>query len=276
MKSCFTFLLSNTLRKNFLNSCLNSLYNFYLKKYPTDVVIFHEKEFPQYNKNFIKTRLPNTNIIFKEIKFSIPNIVKNDPNFKPKWIENYWDNQKCISYGGMCTFFSRDIFNYLNEMEYDYYARLDDDSRILNPINYNIFDYMKNNNLTYGYLIKMLEAPHVVKGLFEFIKNNTNKEKIFNKNYSFEDSTNLIYYYNNFEIVDIKKYLNNTKSIIDEIHESGNIYYYRWGDAPIRTILISMMFDQSEVRKMPDIGYNHSPAKIINNNVSCNCKLPIQ
>jgi hypothetical protein len=276
MKSCFTLLLRNNFKQNFLNSCLTSLYNFYLKKYPTDVIIFHEKEFSEYNKNFIKTRLPNINIIFREIKFSIPNIVKNDSNFKPKWTENYWDPKKCISYGGMCTFFARDIFYNLNEMEYDYYARLDDDSCILNSINYDIFEYMKNNDLIYGYLIKMLEAPHVVKGLFEFISSNIDDEKIFNKNYSFQDFNNLIYYYNNFEIVNIQKYLNNTKNIIDQIHESGNIYYYRWGDAPIRTILISMMFDQSQIKKMTGIDYQHNPAKIINNNVSCNCKLPEQ
>jgi hypothetical protein len=276
MKSCFVLLLRNNLKSNLVNRCLNSLYNFYLKRYPTDIVVFHEKNFSEYNKNFFKIRLPNTKVIFKEIQFSVPDSIKKDFNFKPKWIEGYWDSNKCISYGGMCTFFARDIFNYLNEMEYEYYARLDDDSSILNPINYNIFEYMKTNDLIYGYLIKMLEAPHVVNGLFDFIVNNLDEEEIINKEYSFIDSNNLIYYYNNFEIIDIKKYLNKTKNIIEKIHESGNIYYWRWGDAPIRTILISMMFDQSKIKKMTDIDYHHEPAKIINNVVNCNCKLPSQ
>jgi len=276
MKTCFCLLLPNNLNITAVNKCLNNLYNFYLCKYPTDVVIFHETGFSQNNKKIINNLLPKTNIIFKQIEFSIPNIVSNDENFKPKWTETYWGPEKCISYGGMCTFFTRDIFNYLNEMGYEYYARLDDDSYILNSINYNIFEYMKNNNLIYGYVIKMLEAPHVVNGLFNFIVDNIEKEKILNKDYTFTNSANLVYYYNNFEIVHVQKYLNITNKINNKIHESGNIYYWRWGDAPIRTILISMLFDTNAVKKLSNIDYQHAGVKIINNLVQCRCKLPEQ
>lgn len=275
MKTCFTLLLPNNLRHQ-LHKCLSNLYNFYLRSYPTDVVIFHEINFSDHNKQTVKNLLPNINVIFKEIKFSIPDIILNDKDFKPKWTDTYWGPEKCISYGGMCTFFAKDVFNYLNDMDYDYYARLDDDSYFLSPINYNIFEYVKNNNLVYGYLIKMLESPYVVDGLFEFINNNIDKEKIINKNFNFTDSSNLVYYYNNFEVVDVKKYLNIANSINNKIHETGNIYYYRWGDAPIRTILINMMFDNTAVKKLPNIDYQHGPAKIINNNVECRCTLPEQ
>ncbi len=266
MKSCFTLLLPNALKQNLLDRCLDSLYNFYLKKHPTDVVIFHENGFSEYNKNFIKNRLPNINLLFKEIQFSVPNIIKNDPNFKPKWTENYWDPNKCLSYGGMCTFFAFDIFKHLDDMGYEYYARLDDDSFLLNFVEYNIFDYMKDNQLTYGYLIKMLEAPHVVQGLFNFIINNVNHDNILDKKYSFIDDGELVYYYNNFEVVDIKKYYNDkVKEINKKIYETGNIYYYRWGDAPIRTVLLSLLFDKSKIRRLPNVNYRHGAARIIDN-----------
>lgn len=266
MKTCFTLLLPNSLRLNWLTRCLNSLHNFYLKKYPTDVVIFHEKGFSENNKNIIKKLLPNINVIFKQIQFSVPYIIKNDVNFTPKWCDGYWDSNKCISYGGMCTFFAFDIFYYLNEMEYDYYARLDDDSYFLSPINYNIFEFMKDNNLTYGYLIKMLEAPHVVQGLFNFIIDNVDPNSVLDTKYRFIEDREMVYYYNNFEIVNIKKYYTNqVKEINKKIHESGNVYYYRWGDAPIRTILLSIFFDKNQIKRLPNVDYRHHQARIINN-----------
>jgi alpha 1,2-mannosyltransferase len=266
MKTCFVLLLPNNLRHHLLNKSLSSLYNFYLRSYPTDVVIFHEIGFSVNNKQTVKNLLPNTNVIFKEIQFSVPNIILNDKDFKPKWTDTYWWPEKCLSYGGMCTFFGFDIFSYLDEMGYDYYARLDDDSYFLNPINYNIFEFMKDNNLTYGYLIKMLEAPHVVQGLFNFIIDNVDPNGVLDTKYRFIEDREMVYYYNNFEIVNIKKYYTNqVKEINKKIHESGNVYYYRWGDAPIRTILLSIFFDKNQIKRLPNVDYQHHQARIINN-----------
>jgi len=262
-KSCFVLLLANGLRQNYLNTCLNNLYHNYLHEFPVDVIIFHENGFSDYNKTFVKNILRNINIIFKQIEFNKPKIIIEDKNFKPKWCEGYWGAEKCLSYGGMCTFFAFDIFNYLIEMGYDYYARLDDDSSINTKINYNIFKHMQDNDLVYGYVMQMWEAPHVVNGLFDFINTNINKNKIVNKDYEFTEKTRLSYYYNNFEIVDINKYMTNTiKDISIKIHESGNIYYQRWGDAPIRTILLNMLFDKNKIKKF--IGFNYSHNKTYN------------
>ena len=198
-KSCFVLLLTNKIKVNVLNVCLTNLYSNYLQEFPVDVVIFHEDGYSEYNKKFVQDRLPNINVIFKLINFKKPSIIINDKNFKPKWCDGYWGAEKCLSYGGMCTFFAFDIFNYLIEMGYDYYARLDDDSYIVTKINYNIFKYMEDNNLLYCYTMQKWEAPHVVDGLFDFINKNINE--IVNKDYEFTEKTRLPYYYNNFEIV---------------------------------------------------------------------------
>jgi len=268
-KSCFVLLLANELRQKWLNKCLNNLYYNYLQEFPVDVIIFHENSFSYDNKNFIKNLLPNINVIFKEIQFNRPKIILEDKNFKATWkgSEGYWGPEKCLSYGGMCTFFAFDIFNYLIEMGYDYYARLDDDSSINTKINYNIFKHMQDNDLVYGYVMQMWEAPHVIKGLFSFIKKNiTNRNKIINKNYKFTEKTRLSYYYNNFEIVDINKYFTkNVKNISMKIHESGNVFYKRWGDAPIRTILLNMLFDKNKIKKFIGFEYSHDAT----NNSEC-------
>lgn len=257
MKTCIVLLLPNTLRHKWLTGCLTSLTSYYLNAFPTDVVIFHESGFSVSNQLSIKQQLPNITVVFKEIQFTIPNIVKNDTNFKPRWCDGYWGADRCISYGGMCTFFAMDIFRHLNEMGYSYYARLDDDSEIKTPIGYDMFNNMKSNNLVYCYNMSMWEAPHVICGAFDFIHSNLNENSIINKQYRFDDSNRMLYYYNNFEVVNVDLYLNRTKEINALIHESGNIYYYRWGDAPIRTILLNLLFDKNSIRKM-QFSYSHN------------------
>ena len=265
MKTCITLLLPNTLRRAWLNRCLTSLTNYYLNAFPTDVVIFHEHGFSNDNKVFIRNQLPNITVVFKEIQFTIPDIVKNDTDFKPKWCDGYWGADKCISYGGMCTFFAINIFRHLSEMGYSYYARLDDDSEIKSPIGYDMFNNMKSNNLVYCYNMSMWEAPHVVCGLFDFIKSNLNENNIINKQYVFDESNRMLYYYNNFEVVDINLYWNRTKEINALIHESGSMFYYRWGDAPIRTILLNLLFNKESIRKI-NFSYSHA------NNYSHECR----
>jgi hypothetical protein len=40
---------------------------------------------------------------------------------------------------------------------------------------------------------------------------------------------------------------------------AGGIYYHRWGDAPIRTIGVSLFVNESEVHQFTDVAYTHLP-----------------
>ena len=51
---------------------------------------------------------------------------------------------------------------------------------------------------------------------------------------------------------------NTVKDINMKIHESGNIYYQRWGDAPIRTIILNMLFDKNKIKKIIGFKYSHA------------------
>jgi hypothetical protein len=213
-----------------------------LDKYPIDYVIFHETGFSEANKNEIRRRV--SGVIFKEIKFNMP---ESAQRFKPLWSDD-WSLEKCTSYGGMCTFFTKDIFEILMEMGYDYYLRLDDDSYLYEDFKENPFEKIRRENKSYGYCLKIKEGPHVIQGLFPFIKQHVETDYVFDEPYWI--------YYNNFEIVDIKRYYNDQiREISQKIHESGGIYHWRWGDAPIRTILVSI-FLPDEVMEF-DIDYEH-------------------
>jgi hypothetical protein len=45
----------------------------------------------------------------------------------------------------------------------------------------------------------------------------------------------------------------------DYIDDLGGIYKYKWGDAPLHTIGISMLLSRQDIHSFGDIGYSHSP-----------------
>ena len=56
----------------------------------------------------------------------------------------------------MCKFFAYDVYEYLKD-EYDYYLRCDTDCYI-KTLNYDIFQWTKDNNVEYGFAMRKLEA----------------------------------------------------------------------------------------------------------------------
>ena len=54
-------------------------------------------------------------------------------------------------------------------------------------------------------------------------------------------------YYNNFFITKTAFWKSeNIKKVVDKIDKTGNVYYYRWGDAPLHT-LIATLEDKDKV-----------------------------
>lgn len=245
MRSCVCMLLPNNIVWSRLNRSLPLLKKNFLSEHPVDLVIFHERGFSSENIRKIRTEIPGA--IFREIQFKIH---VSAVGFEPMWSKD-WTLEKCLSYGGMCTFFAIDIFEEMTQLGYDYYMRLDDDSYLLSPFDENPFEKMKREDKVYGYCLKIKEAPHVIQGLFEFIEQNAT----FDRDYGFYPPYWI--YYNNFEIVDVKRYREKTLDINQKLHNSGGIYFWRWGDAPIRTILLSIYFEPEQIHEF-DMSYEHA------------------
>lgn len=245
MRSCVCMLLPNNLSWVRLGKSLPLLKKNLISQYPVDFVVFHETGFSELNKSKIRSEISGA--IFREISF---NIHESARDFQPLWSKD-WSREKCLSYGGMCTFYTKDIFEEMTQMGYDYYMRLDDDSYLHSTFDENPFEFLQREGKIYGYCLKIKEAPHVIQGLFDFIL----KHSEVASGYHFDPPYWI--YYNNFEIVDVKKYREKTSDINMKLHESGGIYFWRWGDAPIRTILLSIYFSPTEVHEF-DISYEHA------------------
>lgn len=275
-KGIILILTQNTIeRKVYLKTCLYFLFKNFNQKFKYPIKILHEGDYRERDKieilKGIRSQEFKNLIEFKEIDktdFEIP--LHIDKNKLKQCINTqivpYWRNTK---YRLMCYFWIKNFIKYCDN--YDYIMRLDDDSIIEEPINIDLFNVLQENNHIYLSNIVHIDCgicnynmKNIIKKIFPnkenqieklFVKANINKDNniyndftnlykiINNKDY---DNDNIdidmpIMYYNNFFVSDVNFWKrDDVKDAIDKIDKTGNIFYYRYGDAPIHTILISL------------------------------------
>jgi hypothetical protein len=254
MKKCITILSRGDLKTlKELKQALDSLYEKYINQFPCDMVIFHEDDFPDSFKEQATKKYKN--IFFKLVEFKPPkHLTQENLNFKDP------TPFLGMSYRTMCYFYAMKFYEYLEE--YDWYWRLDVDSIILNKIGFDVFDYLENNNKVYGYVAQIPEHPPVIKGFGKFTTNYLKKYNVKGKftDYLLDEKGeyNCKMIYNNFEICKLSNYKNpEAKRFLEEINKTGAIYEYRWGDAPIRTMMLSLITDRSQIHRFSNIDYHH-------------------
>jgi alpha 1,2-mannosyltransferase len=252
---------------NDLQKSLNLLYKNYKYIYDSDVVIFIEDDFCKTKELEISKKY--SNLKFNRIVLSHSIDLIDDIstiNFEDK----IYDFK--FGYRHMCQFFFTEIFRYISD--YDWFMRLDSDSFIESEINYNLFEYLHNNNKVYGYIAEIPEWEPVVKDIdiffLKYIKENNIKTQFTHKFFDAE-KYNLRQIYNNFEIINLKYYLNNKliNEISTTINQNGNIYKKRWGDAPLRSIILSITTPIELLYKFKDIDYHHDWYKREKDNEMC-------
>lgn len=272
MENSFILLSKNNVNKQDITNCLMSLHENYNKYYGNKIVIFHEDGFENDMRYINNLNIPN--IVYQKVFLQEPVEFLNE-SYDVKWPRGEMTKLKSLKYSNMCSFFAHDVFEECKKIGIKTYCRLDTDSVITNKINYNIFDNMLQQNLVYGYIIEQKECWHVVLELNNFVKQYIQQNNIIPTFYNklLDNSKNYNYrcFYNNFELLNIDRFHTpEVQNFLQSIKQSKNIYHYRWGDAPIRTLVCSLFFPESKIKKYIDIDYTHLPFK--NKNKQCNIK----
>ena len=276
---CGIFILTqNTIeRKVYLKTSLYFLFRNFNSKYKYPIIILHEGDYDDYSQQEIinSIREEGRNLVsFKQIDkedFDIPDYIDEDLLDKCINLEPvpYWRNK---NYRKMCNFWLNHFFKYTKD--YTYVMRLDDDSIIEEPINNDLFSVMDERKLMYISNILHIDCGFCCYGMKEMFEkilpekkeqlkqlfteskipmNDTNFLK-FNEVYklvegkSYENENNEfivnmpIMYYNNFFVTNVSFWnRSDVKDIIKLFNEDGKIFYYRYGDAPIQTIIVSIL-----------------------------------
>ena len=283
ISAAILILTQNTIeRKIYLKTSLYFLFkNFnHIYKYP--IIILHEGDYK--DKDILEIlagiRGDYKNLItFKTIDkedFELPNNIDKDKLDKSidLQIVPYWRNTK---YRLMCNFWLNHFTKYCDD--YEYIMRLDDDSIIEETINQDLFKLCKENETIYMSNIVHIDCAICNYGMKEFflelfpekknlldtlfIKTEIDKNNKFynkfenlykiinNKDIEFKDKIELympIMYYNNFFITKTSFWKrSDVKNTINSINNNNNIFYYRYGDAPLQTIILSLFANNDKI-----------------------------
>ena len=227
---------------------LKALDTYFNNRFRYPVIIFHERNFNADHRAQVKN-ITTSNLYFQLVEFKIPDfIIQPFPKSNCKNVS--------IGYKHMCRFHSLCVYEQPIMKQLEYIWRLDDDSFILSNINQDLFRFMSDNDLVYGYTFVTNDGRRCVQHLWKtassYIRENHIKTQFFNK------WTEPKMYYNNFEVSATKLwYSAEYNEYINMIDRAGGIYYNRWGDAPIKSIAVSMFVPENKTHCFCDVKYKH-------------------
>lgn len=168
------------------------------------------------------------------------------------------------SYHNMCRFFSRAFYKHPLLKEYEFYWRIEPNVSFRCDINFDPFDYMKQNNKKYGFVITIREfmasIPTLMNVTAKFILDFYDQIALKNNlTFMYENGKyNGCHFWSNFEIASFDFFRSKLyNDYVDALEKTGGFYYERWGDAPVHSIAASILLDKSEIHFFEEIGYTH-------------------
>ena len=237
-------------RTQMIMNSLRTIDYYFNNKFRYPVIIFYEDDLLLDQRDQIR-RSTRSDVYFQNVQFNTPSFILPEP-----WSRLNTSCHYRIGYKHMCRFQSKTLYDQPIMRFLDYSWRLDDDSLILSAINYDIFKYMSDNDIIYGYVFITQDRERCISGLWDatrrYIANNSIQTHFF------DTWTEGDIYYNNFELsAMILWYSKEYQNYIDMVDKTGGMYYHRWGDAPIKSIAVSMFVPEDKTHCFLDFGYKH-------------------
>ena len=279
------FILSqNTdVRRTYLKSTLYFLFRNFNAEHTYPVIIFHEGDFKPNDQTEIINGIRKASrhlVTFRALDsedFKVPDHIDKD-KLKRCIATNpapYWRNE---AYRNMCRWWLVHMHKYA--AGYDYVMRIDDDSFIEEPIP-DLFKWADEKKLVYASNLLHVDCGLCNYGMMEFFKKKfptrgDDISKMFLSQqipsravqvHPFRTLLSItqdvlpeinetitvhmpIIFYNNFFITKTSFWQRpDVKELINEIDMNGSIYYFRWGDAPLHTLIVQLMASPDEVSR---------------------------
>lgn len=223
-------------------------------KYPVLITTFGR----QYSKGFINDIHKN---IDSEIKFielpkpQIPPHIKEEELFYHRkeipYVRKSFPKSR-IGFLHTNQFVTGGIQKYPEMQKYDYVLKMDDDTFIIDEIDFDIFKLMRDNNYKFGpFTVKKLNYKNARQceiGLRELVKKYIKENNIDPVNKSALDKDGNWDNVGIFDptIWDLNIFRNeNWKRWWNYVNKSGGIYKYRWGDQEIHILYTRMYYPSS-------------------------------
>lgn len=213
-----------------------------------------------------------------------------------------------VSYRQMCRWNSGMFYKHPALKDYRYYWRVEPKVQYFCNVDYDIFRYMQDNNVTYGFTINLFDAPESIPNLWPAT------EQFLAANPTYLHENNMLgwltdansrpdhtrdangystcHFWSNFEIGDMEFFRGDKyEAYFNHLDREGGFFYERWGDAPVHSIALGLFADAAKVHwyacssvpldgsngvRFRDIGYNHIPYYNCPNSPKCSGCTPGQ
>lgn len=270
MKNCVIYLVKND--EAYIRDLNESLCS--LSKYvepalegDVDLIIFVEAGFPRDAVSYSG----QLTLIFREVDFSyLPNNLRR--NQVPEYFPNPVDNQHTgfgIGYRHMCRFYSGALYQDGHLESYDYYLRLDTDSRFLSVMDYDPFERLRKRGGVYGYIRQATQFDHpaVCFGLHDetlrWVRDSGTWLEKFRARFVAKNRM----YYTNFEVGSVKFFSSRIwLDYFNALEKSNGIFLARWGDAPIKYLGLHILVKRS--KRVPLTGFRYGHGAVYENDKS--------
>jgi len=260
-RACIIYLIKHSEEDNFRKS-VESVYKHFNRRFRYPVIAFYDQYYPLKDMvNLIQDmRRYDPPVKFEYVEFKNPAHYDREKDPPKVWASH------TLGYQLMIRFWFRDLFMMPVMQRYRYYMRFDTDSFLHSVIDFDPFVEMKEKNLTYGYRTITRDEAYVTVGMYDFVETYLKTHTTFAKKNKLEvpaaDKRNkgTPMMYNNFEMVDIKRFKQKDMvEFVEAVDKTNMIMTHRWGDAPLRYFEIMMCLDWSiEVWNFCNFTYEHA------------------
>ncbi|KAI1403902.1 glycolipid 2-alpha-mannosyltransferase-domain-containing protein [Hypoxylon fuscum] len=168
--------------------------------------------------------------------------------------------------------------------DYDWFWRVEPAVKFYCNINYDVFRFMQDNDMAYGFNMAILDDARSFPSLWErtktFIDRNEelvdedadynwllhdaeDRDDTIRPNTGAEEALgdgeyNNCQFYSNFEVGSLNFFRGKEhRSYFNHLDRAGGFYYERFGDAPVHTLSVSMFLPKARIWHFRDIGYAH-------------------
>ncbi|RYP88168.1 hypothetical protein DL770_004673 [Monosporascus sp. CRB-9-2] len=186
------------------------------------------------------------------------------------------------SYHHMCRWSSGPFALEKRLATYNYYWRVETGVQYKCDINYDVFRFMRDNDMAYGLNVALLEDRRAIPSLrdqtrefvlanMDMVDDEAHISWLFGVSKEEDDvaeedvDTRLLLagreysncrLYSNFEVGSLDFFRSKEhQAYFDHIDKNGGFYYERWGDAPIHNLSVTIFLPQKRVWFFRDIGY---------------------
>lgn len=251
---------------------IKSIEDRFNKNFHYDWVFLNDVEFDEDFKR-VTTSLISGNVKFGLIPkehWSVPSWIDEEKAavLRKKMGEDGVIYGDSLPYRHMCRFESGFFYRHPLMDEYEYYWRVEPDVKFHCDINYDIFQFMKDNDKKYGFAISIHEYETTIKTLWnstmEFAKLHPEHIAKDNMMEFLSDDDGLAYnnchFWSNFEIASLDLWRGKAYSEYFEfLDKKGGFFYERWGDAPVHSIAAALFLKADQIHHFYDLGYFHGP-----------------